>query len=158
VFRYDASTLELLEEIPVDSTTNGQGWGICFVPKEGIFYVSDGTHYLHQWNASTLELMDTIPVTFRDSVEDVAGQERDYLNELEYDVHSNTILANVWDQNYIVRINPATGFITHRYDLTALDRYANTDVLNGIAITDVPNEIWVTGKYWPVMYRIRLID
>lgn len=158
LFRYDAQTFEVLEERPMDSTTNGQGWGICFVPNEDIFYVSDGTHYLHKWNASTLKLMDRIPVTYRDTMEDLVAKEQDKLNELEYDVHSNTIFANVWRQNYIVRINPATGFITHRYDLTALDRHDNTDVLNGIAITDIPNEIWVTGKYWPVMYRIRLID
>ena len=158
VFLYDAKKFTLLEQRSVvNATTNGEGWGICHVASEDIFYVSDGTQYLHKWNESTLQLIDKVEVTYQEANSALRTQNR--LTELEYDIHSGTVLANVWYANYIVRIDPSTGFITHRYDLTMLYRGIGGDVLNGmIAITDIPNEIWVTGKDWAYMYLIRLID
>jgi glutamine cyclotransferase len=158
VLIYDAETFQLLEERVISSTTSGEGWGICHVAVDGIFYVTDGTAFLHKWNMTTLELIDKVPVTLRETV-DGLSQERDRLNEIEYDYHSRTILSNVWYQDFIVRIDPQTGFITYRYDFTSLaDLHRNAGVLNGIAVTGTPNEILATGKNWTTMYRIRLID
>ncbi|MEG1119716.1 MAG: glutaminyl-peptide cyclotransferase [Bacteroidales bacterium] len=33
-----------------------------------------------------------------------------------------------------------------------------TDVLNGIAYNPLTKSIYVTGKYWPKMYRIELVE
>jgi len=69
------------------------------------------------------------------------------------------------------------GKISHVYNLTELDELANPSkrgsVLNGIAfvydssaredseqesISSYANQFWVTGRFWPSMYRVKLID
>ena len=155
-FVYNTTSFDVLEVLSY-TNTNGQGWGICHVDDRNIFYVTDGTNYLHTWDEKTFELLGKVPVIMR-SEETASARPVDRLNELEWDFHSRTVLANVWKEDFIVRIDPSTGFVTHRYDLSSLYRPFDANVLNGIAITGVPNEIWVTGKYWPNMYRIRLTD
>ena len=159
VFIYDAETFDLLEErIVLSSTTSGEGWGICYVAMDRVFYVTDGTAYLHKWNMTTLELIDKVPVSLRETAESLP-ELRDQLNEIEYDYHSNTILSNVLGLDFIVRIDSQTGVISHRYDLTSLvNVHRGEGVLNGIAVTGTANEILVTGKNWSNMYRIRLSD
>ena len=81
------------------------------------------------------------------------------------------ILANVWYQDVLISIDPETGRIGRIFDLR--DIYPieqrdkdGADCLNGISITHNRAsdesyeglEVWVTGKLWPKMYRIRLID
>ena len=78
------------------------------------------------------------------------------------------ILANVWYQDVLIAIDPITGRTTRVYDLRDIyplqQRQADgADCLNGISVTGSSNvdgeglEVWVTGKLWPKMYRIRLI-
>jgi glutaminyl-peptide cyclotransferase len=61
----------------------------------------------------------------------------------------------------IVVIDPETGWVTRRIDMTGLltdedrdDR--NVDVLNGIAWDDENQRLFVTGKLWPVVYHIEV--
>lgn len=80
-----------------------------------------------------------------------------------------SILANVWYQDVLIRIDPVTAKITRVYDLSDIYPYDQrkkdgADCLNGISVTGKESseeeglELWVTGKLWPKMYRIRLID
>lgn len=162
-------------------TTTTEGWGITYNPTKHVLYVSDGSQYIHIWNAETKREISKFSVKYKHHSSKKMDQTTKItmLNELEYDPVTNTILANVWRENIIIRIDPQTGFVTTMYDLNFLlpkrDRTWRTDVLNGIALTydltiplrgvdsdklsdTVPGEIWVTGKYWPYMFRIRLID
>ena len=71
------------------------------------------------------------------------------------------VLANVWQPDVIVRINPATGQVNGIIDLTDLmpDRSGldPTDaVLNGIAWDAAGRRLFVTGKNWPTLFEIRL--
>jgi glutamine cyclotransferase len=162
------------------STTTNEGWGITYSQLNHRLYVTDGSSYLHTWNVTTKKEITKVPVRYQYSTMD-APLDMNRLNELEYDPYTNTILANVWLKDIIVRIDIATGFILTIYDLSTLytNRVAGSDVLNGIALTYdaiqlsssppfqnnnnsttgiATDEIWVTGKYWPNMYRIQLID
>jgi len=228
------SSLSLVGEFGFSSlTTNGEGWGIVYHPPRNRFLVSDGTSYLHAWElketatATTttrtttpprfeFELVEKIPV--RKRVLSSSGSSSSWidvtdLNELEWDPYSyggNTVLANIWYSDEIVRIwvgksnidNNNAGKITHVYDLSELTNLADPRVywavLNGIAFAygssssssrppppvanattnsseaqpllrgdsqkarpPVPsskNQFWVTGKHWPKMFLIRLID
>jgi len=86
------------------------------------------------------------------------------VNELEYDSTSNTIIANIWYQDFLVRIDPTTGFVLKIYNLQSLrpreSRGPKEDCLNGVALDTTTGGavVWVTGKWWPVVYKIRLID
>jgi glutamine cyclotransferase len=163
-------------------TVSGQGWGICYLPHRKQFVVSDGTEFLHLWELQNgdvdedgnevfvFERVDTIPVTRRLPSEEtwtVVGN----LNELEWDPYSyngETVLANVWFQDHVVRVRLSDGRVMHQYDLSSLERPSEADVLNGIAaaldsstsglVSTSTNQFWVTGKLWPQIYRVRLLD
>ena len=70
------------------------------------------------------------------------------------------ILANVWQSNSIVVIDPATGHVTAQIDLGGLlgaeDRAGGVDVLNGIAYDAGTDRLFVTGKLWPKIFELRL--
>jgi glutamine cyclotransferase len=80
------------------------------------------------------------------------------LNELES--VKGEIFANVWQTDYVARIDPASGKVTGWVDLRGLlapaDR-AGTDVLNGIAYDAAGDRLFVTGKWWPRLFEIRLV-
>jgi glutamine cyclotransferase len=80
------------------------------------------------------------------------------LNELE--VVKGEIFANVWQTHRIARISPKTGQVTGWIDLTGLlDLHdaAGVDVLNGIAYDAAGDRLFVTGKYWPKLFEIRIV-
>jgi glutaminyl-peptide cyclotransferase len=111
--------------------------------------VSDGSSYLTWVDPETFAVRDTVRV--RDG-----GRPVDQLNELAW--IRGEIWANVWHSNHLLRIDPETGRVLGRVDMSALippvtDREA---VLNGIAYDEVGNRVFVTGKLWPVLYEIAL--
>mmetsp|Transcript_502 Transcript_502/g.1003 ORF Transcript_502/g.1003 Transcript_502/m.1003 type:complete len:262 (+) Transcript_502:497-1282(+) len=77
------------------------------------------------------------------------------------------ILANIWYQDVLVSIDPESGKVSRVYDMRDIypleQRQKDADCLNGISVSgakkdDEGLEVWVTGKLWPKMYRIKLID
>ena len=84
----------------------------------------------------------------------------DSLNELEY--IDGEIWANMWMKDQIARIDPLSGKVLAYIDLGGLlppeERNSNTDVLNGIAWDKETNRIFVTGKNWPKLYEIKIIE
>jgi glutamine cyclotransferase len=155
------------------TTTTNEGWGITYSKTTNQFYVTDGSNYLHTWDAITRREIKKVAVTYQYDTMDTS-QSLSNLNEIEYDPITDTVLSNVWYKNDIARIDIATGFVVSMYDLTTLYptsvRTKNADTLNGIALTydsllsqsypttTQADQIWVTGKLWPYMYRIQLID
>lgn len=142
---YGAENFELLEvgEIPT------QGWGLTDNGSELIY--SDGSDKLYVLAPDTLEREREVAVTYRE-------QPLGRLNELEW--IDGQVWANVWQTNYLVRIDPASGAVTAVADLGGLldpdEIRPDTDVLNGIAWAGVDGELWVTGKRWPWLFRVRL--
>lgn len=174
-FVYNASTLEVVRTFPYQ-TSNGEGWGITAVldstaANTTVLAVSDGSTMLMTWDVTTMKEIARIGVSAHfatgRSQQPAAEPNRQpirLLNELEWDPHDpRTVLANVWYQDVLVRIDLDTGHVRTVYDLTSLYpvrvRDPTSDVLNGIvAIPSQKGEYWVTGKQWPSMYRIRLVD
>jgi len=166
---YDASTLRRLRTFRFETSSGrDEGWGITYRSSaRREFYVTDGSHYLYAWDADTLRETRRAAVYTRrkasgggNATEVVPVKN---LNELEYDSRTNTVLANVWRKNNILRIDPDTGLVKKVYDFGSLAgrQPASADVLNGIALSNdggKSDEIWVTGKLWPRMYRVRLLE
>ena len=69
------------------------------------------------------------------------------------------ILANIWQTDRIARIDPKTGKVVGWIDLSGLlpakDR-SGADVLNGIAYDAKGDRLFVTGKFWPTLFEIKL--
>ena len=127
----------------------GEGWGLTHDGTRVI--LSDGTATLRFLDPVTLQQTGSVPVTFM-------GRPLNKLNELEF--IDGEVWANVWQTNFIVRIDPATGVVTGVVNLTDLlpDPVANPsdDVLNGIAWDAETRRLFVTGKHWPKLFEIRL--
>ena len=143
-----------LDDLSPISSSSGfpfEGWGITNLGEALIF--SDGTSILRVIDPETYEVQRNIEVTLN-------GSPIGALNELE--LIDGLVYANVWQTGYIVAIDPDTGVIERVLDLRPLvDEIGLRDinaVLNGIA-WDAENErLFVTGKLWPTLFEIRLVE
>ena len=85
------------------------------------------------------------------------GRAMRYLNELEW--IDGKIWANVYTYDIIAIINPSSGKVEATIDCSGILpnelKKPDTDVLNGIAVDD-NGSIYITGKYWPKLYKIEL--
>lgn len=145
-FIYDAKTYKMIGEFHFDT----EGWGLTHNGKELIR--SDGTEKIHFLD--TVKLTDTRTITVTDN-----GAKVKNLNELEY--VDGYLFANVYETSRIVKIDPATGKVVGRLDLsTIVDEikrmYPNTAELNGIAYDKNSKAFLITGKLWPKSYLIRI--
>lgn len=129
-------------------TYEGEGWGLTHDGRRLI--MSNGSSTIAFRDPKTFEVLDEIEVT--DGGEPVA-----MLNELEW--VEGEIFANVWQTDDVVRIDPATGEVTGRLDLSALkERQQDGEVTNGIAYMESEDRLFVTGKLWSSIYEIELTD
>ncbi len=147
-FIYDAATFAPRGQFKY----RGEGWALTKDDRRII--MSDGTDQIRFLDPKTLAETGRIAVTFR-------GQPLRNLNEIEW--VKGEIFANVWQTDMIVRINPRTGVVVGRINLGGLlsnaDRQgASPDVLNGIAYDAKGDRLFVTGKQWPKLYEIKLIE
>lgn len=130
----------------------GEGWGLT--RDHSHIIMSDGTERLRFLDPETFEEEKSLKVMLRD-------RPVRNLNELEW--IKGAIFSNVWQTDWIIRIDPETGDVTGLVDLTGLlpemDREpGHTDVLNGIAYDAETNRIFVTGKHWPSLFEIVLVE
>jgi len=128
-----------------------EGWGLTHDGER--FILSDGSSRLHFIEPGTFQIIGGVEVTFQ-------GEPIKHLNELEF--IRGEVFANILATDDIVRIDPVTGEVVGWIDLggilpEALRTYT-TDVLNGIAFDPDGNRLFVTGKKWPQLYEIRLVD
>jgi glutaminyl-peptide cyclotransferase len=127
----------------------GEGWGLTHDGKRLI--MSDGSAALRFLDPVTFK--ETGRITVREGTAPV-----DRLNELEF--VRGEILANVWQTHRIARISPATGNVLGWIDLTGLldqQELARVDVLNGIAYDATGDRLFVTGKWWPKLFEIKIV-
>ena len=79
------------------------------------------------------------------------------LNELEY--VDGIIYANIHTTNLMVKIDSETGKILYEINLSGLlNMYENdiVDFLNGVAYDKANDRLFVTGKWWPRLFEIKL--
>jgi glutaminyl-peptide cyclotransferase len=144
-FVYDLQSFRLQKTFSYPN----EGWGITCDGDHLI--MSDGTAVLRFLDTRTYKIVKQIEVRDR-------GNILTNINELEF--IKGEIYANVWGTDYIVRISPLTGHVLGWIDLRDLYRYVgsvrNIDVLNGIAYDTKDDRLFVTGKYWPYLFEIRV--
>ena len=142
----DSSTLAELHRV----SYQGEGWGLCHQP--GRLVMSNGSDRLTFRDPMTFAPVGE--VTVHSTV-----QTYSQLNELE--CVGDVVYANVWQTDEILRIDSKTGAVTGLIDasgLLATDQEAGVDVLNGIAAIPGTDEFLVTGKLWPVMFRVKFVS
>lgn len=129
-----------------------EGWGLTHDGESLI--MSDGTPFLYFRDPATLAETRRITVT-------AGGEPVMRLNELEY--IDGKVFANVWQTDYMLRIDPATGVVDAIYDFTGLLAQAppataatTPDVLNGVAYDHETDRFFVTGKLWPAVFEVEM--
>lgn len=148
IHRWNATTLESAgsyEGFPFE------GWGLSASP-EGLIH-SDGSATLRVLDPETYEVRRTIPVTMN-------GRPLARLNELE--MIDGLVYANVWESPFIVAIDPKDGVVRSLIDLRAIvatmPMATSNAVLNGIAWDADKRRLFVTGKLWPKLFEIKLVQ
>lgn len=147
-FVYQLSDFSLVDTFTFRSA---EGWGLT---NDGTnLIMSDGTQVLTWLNPDDFSVIKTLQVANNQGI-------INNLNELEY--VNGTIYANIYTTDIIVQIDPETGKVISEINLAGiLDMYKKAgekiDYLNGIAFNQKTGNLFVTGKYWPKMFEIKLV-
>ena len=129
-------------------TYTGEGWGLTSDSKQ--IYMSDGTSEVRIWDRQTLA--EKMRITVHDGDNQISN-----VNELE--LVEGELYANIWRTERLARISPTDGRVLGWIDLFGIlpDRPPQADVLNGIAYDAVEKRLFVTGKYWPKLFEIKVV-
>jgi glutaminyl-peptide cyclotransferase len=148
-FVYDLDTLTQVGTFAYD----GEGWGLCF---DGwYFWMSNGTAFIYKREPKTFAILGSVQVVQN-------GTPISQLNELE--CVGDSIYANIWKTNNILRINKATGKVTGVIDASGLltsQELAEAGlegVLNGIAYDPIHDTFLITGKLWPKLFEVQFVS
>ncbi len=129
-------------------------------PREGWGLTTDGRSLIASDGSSTLYFMTPEFKMERQVTVKLQGRPMRLLNELEY--IDGKIWANVYTSDMILIIDPATGKVEATVDCSGLLpeslRKPDTDVLNGIAYNPADGKLYLTGKNWPRLYEVKIVE
>ena len=142
-FKYDQNFRQL-EQFNLPGMVM-EGWGITTVGDQ--LAISEGTQRIQFFDKDfnykrTIQAVDSENIYLK-------------LNELEY--HNGLIYANVYESGTILAIEPETGQVKAKIDLSELktkQTNPQADVLNGIAFKG--DTMLVTGKKWDHIYEVKI--
>lgn len=145
-FVYDAESFEQLQTFSYPF----EGWGLTHDGARLI--LSDGSPNLYFLNPESLQIIGQIAVT----AENIPVPR---LNELEY--VEGEVWANVYQTACIARIDPASGNVLGWIDITGIlpmEDLPGSEVPNGIAYDPDGKRIFITGKLWPKLFEIAVVQ
>ncbi|RYY34912.1 MAG: glutaminyl-peptide cyclotransferase [Sphingobacteriaceae bacterium] len=144
---YDKASFKLLQTL--NYTAGEQGWGLCFDGEK--IYATEGSNAIIFLDKNDYHQIGRIGVYDNE-------KQIDSVNELEY--IDGKLYANVYTKDDILVIDPKTGAVLQKVDLSNLypkaQRNPNADVLNGIAWDAKGKRLFVTGKNWDKLFQIKL--
>ena len=150
VLVYTLPDFKKVKEFDVDTVAipGWEGWGLTTDGKHLI--ASTGSSELYYFEPASLKLVKAQTVT-------ESGSPTNNINELEY--IDGYLYANQYQRPYVLKIDPSTGQVVAKVDLTnlwgrikAID--PDADVPNGIAYDSTTKKIYITGKWWPELYEV----
>ncbi len=148
-FIYNLSDFALIDSFQI---VPKEGWGLT---NDGTnLIMSDGTNKLTWLNPNDLSVVKTVQVANNKVV-------INYINELEY--INGVIYANIYTTEIIVIIDPETGKVLGEINMKGIiDMYKNRtdkiDYMNGIAYDKKTDRLFVTGKLWPRLFEIKVVE
>lgn len=149
VFVYDEDNLH---QKVAELSWPKEGWGLSHDSTS--LLLSDGSATIHYIRPEGFTVIKTLSIQDRNGAVD-------QLNELEF--INGFIYANRWHHDQILKIDPATGYVVGELHFEGiLEQYAPSfhrgeeDVLNGIAWDQENRVMYVTGKNWPLIFKVKL--
>ncbi len=147
-FVYDKESFERLQKVYYE---NKEGWGLTNDGSQLI--MSDGSNMIYNMDPEYFTENSRLEV-----YDEKGPVER--LNELEY--INGKIYANIYGSDEIVVIDPKSGAVVAKIDFKGIlpekDRHNRIDVFNGIAYNPDNQTLFVTGKYWPKLFEVKLSE
>jgi glutamine cyclotransferase len=147
-FVYDKESFERLQKVYYE---NKEGWGLT--KDDSQLIMSDGSNLIYFMDPEYFTEISRLEV-----YDDKGPVER--LNELEY--IDGKIYANIYGSDEVVIIDPETGIVTAKINfkdiLPEKDKHNRIDVFNGIAFNPDHQSLYVTGKYWPKLFEVKLLE
>ena len=143
-FKISYQTFEIIEIVKDFNLKfdRKEGWGCTFNSITNQLIISDGSNKLYFLNPNSLEIENTINVEYK------------FLNELEY--FNNFIYANVWQQDFILKVNLENNESKIiKLPKQILNQQKKNGVLNGIAYFKKTNSLIITGKNWDKLYYLK---
>ena len=144
---YDLDSFKKIGEFEYQT----EGWGLSTY--EDKLLMSDGTEKIYFRDPESFKILNMIEVY------DDNGKIEN-INELE--IINGKLFCNVYGEDIILIIDLKTGRVEGKINLENLFTRKNyndkIDVLNGIAYNKINNSIIVTGKWWPSMYEIKIVN
>jgi len=147
-FIYNLHDFALIDSFKYQSK---EGWGLTNDGKNLI--MSNGTHELIWLNPNDFSEVKKLQIVNNKGIVN-------YLNELEY--IDGKIYANVYTTNLIIAADPESGRVLSEINMEGIiNMYTNPsdtiDYLNGIAYDSSGKRLFVTGKWWPRLFEIKLV-
>jgi glutamine cyclotransferase len=142
---YRVNDFKKIKELPF----SGEGWGLTH---DSTFLIaSNGSNNLYYYEPGTFRLVKKLEVTEND-IPAVNLNELEYINGFVY--------ANQWQMSYILKIEPSTGNVVGKMDLSGVvqqEKLANpaAEFINGIAYNPSTNKAYITGKNWAKIYQVQ---
>ena len=136
----------------------GEGWGLTVA--EDVLVMSNGTSTLQLRDPQNFDLQKELTVRVWSPRRQAYTPVPD-INELEW--VDGELWANLYQSETIARIDLETGHVTGYIALDGLlaqqkVKDPRQDVLNGIAYDPETGRLWITGKYWPNLYEIEVVE
>ena len=146
-FVYDKNSFEKIDQFKY----NHEGWGITTYDNK--LLISDGTETIYFIDPESYKLIKKIQVYNKNGPIKL-------INELEN--VKGKIFANIYGKEEIIIFNPETGIVESILDLNGIFNKKNYnkkfDVLNGVAYNSITNQLFVTGKLWPSLFEIEIMN
>ena len=155
VLVFDPTTLQQIDMKYID-TFKKEGWGLTTDGEHLI--VSDGSDRIQYYyvKSDSKYLKKVREIVVRDPSTQKAV---DHINELQF--VNDSIYANIWYKDIIIKINAKNGIIIDKYDLSNIYphniRPRTADCLNGIAYDPTDKTFLLTGKLWDKYYKVDFI-
>lgn len=149
LFKYNSSTYNLIAEV---KNFPYIGWGLTH--NGNLLLLTDGSDKVYMLDPVTLKLIKTIQVKSWSNKSN-KWESVQHLNELEF-IHGH-IYANIWLTDLIAIIDMEGTVVAwlNCASLKPVSIRGNRDaVLNGIALDETYQKLYITGKNWPVLYEI----
>lgn len=148
VWKIDKRTMRIKGEFTIPT----EGWGLTFY--KGELLLSDGSDEIFRVRPEDFQIVGSFKV--KDGIRPVRN-----LNELE--VVGDKLYANIWrhDSIAVIDLKNSKGNVERYMDLSEVAekvraKSLDAEVLNGIAYDG--KFLWITGKLWPVIYKVKLAE
>jgi len=149
MLRFDRKTLEPRESL---KWVNGDGWGLT----------TDGCVLFATNGGNTLFHLDAAGKTIKTVTIKRNGKNQDMLNDIMY--VAPKLWINIWQTDEILRVDPYVGKVEKVLSLKDLNVAWDANNLNGRntpngIIYDAskdPHALYVTGKLWPDIFKLKL--